>query len=315
MEVQTRSFNSQRNSFEIFLNKGKSYFFIVHTPQTLQQVFAAIKQFNKTNKNLILTHDLEKSFKKDKWQEKWLKNEMSNFEYLTKVNQYAGRSLNDINQYPVFPWTYVNFLSPHIDLSDPKNYRDLSKPIGALEDNRLAYLKERMKGLNDERVPEDQRMKPFLYGSHYAGAGHIMHFLIRLEPITSLCLSLQSGKFDCADRLFIDIAETWRSCLYFQSDFKELIPEFYYSAEFLKNRNRYEFGKTQLGDEVSGVGLPKWARNPEEFVFRQRQALESRVVSRMLNMWIDLIFGVKQNGEEALKADNLFYYMTYEVIN
>ena len=27
---------------------------------------------------------------------------------------------------------------------------------------------------------------------------------------------------------------------------------------------------------------------------------------------IDLIFGYKQTGPEALKADNLYYYLTYE---
>ena len=31
-----------------------------------------------------------------------------------------------------------------------------------------------------------------------------------------------------------------------------------------------------------------------------------------LHLWIDLIFGYKQSGEEAVKADNLFYYLTYE---
>jgi factor associated with neutral sphingomyelinase activation len=31
-----------------------------------------------------------------------------------------------------------------------------------------------------------------------------------------------------------------------------------------------------------------------------------------LHEWIDLIFGFKQQGEEAVNADNLFYYLTYE---
>jgi hypothetical protein len=43
-----------------------------------------------------------------------------------------------------------------------------------------------------------------------------------------------------------------------------------------------------------------------------RAALESEYVSGKINDWIDLIFGYKQRGEEALKADNLFYYMTYD---
>lgn len=35
-----------------------------------------------------------------------------------------------------------------------------------------------------------------------------------------------------------------------------------------------------------------------------RDALESEYVSQNLHLWIDLIFGYKQNGEEAEKADN-----------
>ena len=43
-----------------------------------------------------------------------------------------------------------------------------------------------------------------------------------------------------------------------------------------------------------------------------RKALESDYVSRNLHNWIDLIFGYKQRGEEAEKALNCFYYLTYE---
>lgn len=43
-----------------------------------------------------------------------------------------------------------------------------------------------------------------------------------------------------------------------------------------------------------------------------RSALESDYVSENLNNWIDLIFGYKQNGENAIRADNLFYSLTYE---
>ena len=42
------------------------------------------------------------------------------------------------------------------------------------------------------------------------------------------------------------------------------------------------------------------------------QALESEIVSCQLHQWIDLIFGFKQRGPEAVRATNVFYYLTYE---
>lgn len=40
---------------------------------------------------------------------------------------FTGRTYNDLNQYPVFPWILTNYESEELDLSQPSNYRDLSK--------------------------------------------------------------------------------------------------------------------------------------------------------------------------------------------
>lgn len=34
----------------------------------------------------------------------WANNKISNFQYLMLLNTLAGRTYNDITQYPVFPW-------------------------------------------------------------------------------------------------------------------------------------------------------------------------------------------------------------------
>lgn len=51
------------------------------------------------------------------------------------------------------------------------------------------------------------------------------------------------------------------------------------------------------------VKLPPWAMgNARLFIQKHREALESRHVSERLHLWIDLIFGHKQQGEAAKKA-------------
>jgi hypothetical protein len=42
-----------------------------------------------------------------------------------------------------------------------------------------------------------------LYGSHYSSASVVLYFLVRLEPFTSYFLSMQGGKFDHPDRMYV----------------------------------------------------------------------------------------------------------------
>ncbi len=55
-------------------------------------------------------------------------------------------------------------------------------------------------------------------------------------------------------------------------DVRELIPEFYYLPEFLKNGNGFHFGVNQKGEEVNHVELPPWAKgDPRLFVEMNRK--------------------------------------------
>ena len=136
---------------------------------------------------------------------------------------------------------------------------------------------------------------------------------MRQEPFTSMHIALQSGRFDCPDRLFFDIAGTWKGCLTSSSDVKELIPEFFTCPEMFCNTNDFDLGTTQSKVKVHDVKLPPWAKgSAHEFVRLHRLALESDYVSNNLHNWIDLIFGYKQRGEEAAKAHNVFHYLSYE---
>ena len=55
-----------------------------------------------------------------------------------QLNTLAGRTYNDLNQYPVFPWVVADYQSDSLDLGDPTVYRDLAKPVGALDPKRLS---------------------------------------------------------------------------------------------------------------------------------------------------------------------------------
>ena len=64
-----------------------------------------------------------------------------------QLNVLAGRTYNDLNQYPVFPWILADYTSDTLDLNDPAMFRDLSKPVGALEEKRLAFFRERYQSM------------------------------------------------------------------------------------------------------------------------------------------------------------------------
>ncbi len=249
----------------------------------------------------------------------WTQGAISNFDYLLSLNCLAGRSFNDICQYPVMPWVLSNYHSEEVpDLTDRSNFRDLSKPMGALNQERLSELLERFETFADQSIP------PFMYGSHYStSAGVVIHFLLRLHPFSSLHRHLQSGHFDVADRLFSSVERTWNMCTgRSAAEVKELTPEFYSNPAFLRNSNKLKLGTMQDGEVLGDVILPPWANgSPEKFVEVMRLALESdvspqdllpislhkralgsnsfinsksfhvQICSEMLPDWIDLIFG------------------------
>uniref|UniRef100_A0A672GQY2 Neurobeachin n=1 Tax=Salarias fasciatus TaxID=181472 RepID=A0A672GQY2_SALFA len=217
-----------------------------------------------------------------------------------------GRTYNDLNQYPVFPWVLTNYDSEELDLTLPGNFRDLSKPVGALNPKRAAFYAERYETWEDDQTP------PCHYNSHYSTAANTLHWLVRIEPFTTFFLSANDNKFDHPDRTFSAIARSWRNCQRDTSDVKELIPEFYYLPEMFVNSNDYHLGMREDRTMVCDVDLPAWAKKPEDLVRINRMALESEFVSCQLHQWIDLIFGYKQRGPEAVRALNVFHYLSYE---
>ncbi|KAJ2992766.1 hypothetical protein NUW58_g2057 [Xylaria curta] len=334
ISVSKRRFLFRDVAIEIFFTDGRSYLLTTKDLATRDEVFSrlATKTPHTAGPNTLpnpedawrleslkMFEELPQTFgskfgnifNSSPWSpimRRWQKGEISNFHYLMLVNTMAGRTFNDLTQYPVFPWVLADYTSDELNLEDPATFRDLSKPMGAQTARRQADYRARYTSLAE--IGES----PFHYGTHYSSAMIVASYLIRLPPFVHSYILLQGGNFDHADRLFFSIEGSWKSASQDTgSDVRELIPEFFCLPEFLTNVNGYNFGSRQgAGGQVNNVHLPPWAKgDPKIFIAKHREALESPYVSQNLHQWIDLVFGYKQRGEEAVDNLNVFHHLSY----
>lgn len=284
------------SAVEIYWRDGTSTLFAVEKARDREKIVQALG-----NKRCLTDRDFVVQAL-----EEWNAGRLSNLDYLLALNAAAGRTFHDLSRYPVVPWVLSDYTSETLDLTNPKSFRDLTKPMGALEEKRLSYFQSRLQGMQQDGMPADAS---FLYGTHYSAPGYILYYLVRSMPQHMLCL--QNGKFDSPDRMFFSIQQCFDCALTNHADVKELIPQFYLNYDFLINAQSLQLGATQLGDRVHDVLLPPWARSARDFIKQNRKALESKFVSGMLPQWIDLIFGCRSRGELAREAQNLFHPSAY----
>lgn len=307
-EIHFRRYNLRRSALELFLIDQTNYF-LNFEKKVRNKVYSRILSLRPPNLIYHGTRSPAELLKASGLTQKWVQREISNFEYLMQLNTIAGRTYNDLSQYPVFPWILCDYESENLDLDNEEIYRDLSKPIGAVNPKNEMEVREKFDLFEDP----SGTVEKFHYGTHYSNAAGVQHFMIRMEPFTTLHIQLQSGRFDVADRQFHSIPASWQSVYENPNDVKELIPEFFYLPEFLYNNNDFDLGTLQNSKErVHNVELPRWAKTAEEFIYIHKKALESDFVSSNLHHWIDLIFGAKQKGPMAIESLNVFYYCTYE---
>ncbi|XP_029107220.1 neurobeachin a isoform X3 [Scleropages formosus] len=310
--VFSRRYLLQNTGLEVFMANRTSVMFNFPDQATVKKVVYSLPRvgvgtsYGLPQARRISLATPRQLFKSSNMTQRWQRREISNFEYLMFLNTIAGRTYNDLNQYPVFPWVLTNYESEELDLTLPGNFRDLSKPIGALNPKRAVFYAERYETWEDEQTP------PYHYNTLYSTATTTLLWLVRIEPFTTFFLNANDNKFDHPDRTFSSISRSWRNCQRDTSDVKELIPEFYYLPEMFVNSSGYNLGQREDRTLVCDVDLPPWAKKPEDFVRINRMALESEFVSCQLHQWIDLIFGYKQRGPEAVRALNVFHYLTYE---
>ena len=230
-EIIIRTFVYNEQAFEIFLQNGKSYMFNLYQEAFLNTLLKQLE--SKIPSNLII-RDPKSFFEKNDFTKKWENNEISTYQYLLYINKYSGRTYNDLNQYPIFPWIFLetNFEKtkgvPH--------FRDMNYCIAAQSE------KGKEKGKHNYITSMDKKKTIHHYLIHYSTAASIMIYLIKVSPFTQDNIKLQKGQFDSPNRLLYGI-DSLITVLQNNMDNRELIPEYFTSADFFYNLNYIFFGK------------------------------------------------------------------------
>uniref|UniRef100_A0A7E4VZY1 Non-specific serine/threonine protein kinase n=1 Tax=Panagrellus redivivus TaxID=6233 RepID=A0A7E4VZY1_PANRE len=313
-EINLRHYLLKDNALELFTTTGDAFLIVFATTPDRDNF---VEQLNRMDIGKLMA-DHEKQLKLAT--QLWRRGSMTNFDYIMMVNKLAGRSFNDLMQYPVFPFILANYTAPVLDLNMVASYRDLSRPMAIQKKSMEEFYVRNYEQLHEESHQEDVEQfttasfGAYHYGSHYSNTGVIAYYLVRVLPYTNVALEYQDNNFDIPDRLFNSIETAWRlSSSDSTTDFKELTPEFFFLPELFQNREQLNLGLRQAGSTVGDVVLPTWCpeNNFRLFILIHRQALESAVVTANLHGWIDLIFGSKQQGPAAVKAINVFHPATY----
>ncbi|KAI4786935.1 hypothetical protein KUCAC02_036796, partial [Chaenocephalus aceratus] len=131
--VFSRRYLLQNTSLEIFMANRTAVMFNFPDAATVKKVVHSLPRVGVgTNFGLPQTRRIslatpKQLFKASSMTQRWQRREISNFDYLIFLNTISGRTFNDLNQYPVFPWVITNYDSEELDLTLPSNFRDLSK--------------------------------------------------------------------------------------------------------------------------------------------------------------------------------------------
>lgn len=233
----------------------------------------------------------------------WVDGHISNNTYLLYLNKIAGRSFIDFSQFNVFPWIISDYSTSLYESIPAESFRDLSLPMGQI---------------GPERTPRFQlffETSKYFYGTHYMHLGVVLFYLFRIDPFCLFSIYFHHG-WDHPSRLFSDFAEAWLSAAHVsQNDVKEAVPQLFKCPEFLLNISNLPLTMPESNpptpQNVENVKLGRWSNNSRDFTRIMSIELESERVSKSINNWIDLIFGVKSRGEPAIEAKNVFPPLCY----
>ena len=315
-EIILRKFCFNAIAYEIFMKDGRSYFFNFFSKRNLQKFYDnLISRINILNNKLKIEKSKEQGiykkykydnnyvniniieepkaeFDKNEFRQKYIKNEITNFQYLLLVNKYSSRTYNDCNQYLVFPLLYMDI--------HKKKERDLSKAI---------CLNKDLTEEDYEKYKNNFETMGYHFNSHYSTMAYVLYYLMRVIPFTYSQIKLQSGHFDAPSRMFTNL-ENLLFVYTISDENRELCPEFFYSYESFLNLNYNDFGFTKTNYKQIHNFNTNQNCGIVEFIIDLRKMLEKKELSP----WINNIFGSNQSSENYENL-NKFPEYSYEQYN
>ena len=300
-------------AYEIFTKDNRSFFFNFFNIDNRKKFFNSlnekIKKFNlklkEGDRNVgintylynntaepLFINEPKSYFEKNDYKNKYIKNEISNFQYLLLVNKFSTRTYNDNNQYLIFPLLYMD--------TQCQKERKLDKPICM---NRELTDDDYMKYENNYET------MGYHFNIHYSTMAYINYYLMRIIPFTNCQIKLQSGRFDAPSRMFTSL-DNLLYVFSISDENRELCPEFFYNYESFLNLNYNDFGYFNLDKKQIHHFNNNQNCGAVEFVINLRNILETKELSP----WINNIFGSNQvNGD--IKGYNMFPTYSYEQFN
>lgn len=214
----------------------------------------------------------DKSLKLLKYVSQWQNGELSNLEYLLILNKLAGRRNSDPNYHPIVPWV-TNF-----------------KKKGHIRDLTTSKY----------RLNKGDTQLDITYGQALERGDHNAHHVS--EVLSDITYYMYKARNTQKNILCKHVREKWvpgeypatMARLYSWTP-DECIPEFYMDSKIL----------ISIHDDLPDLILPDWCKSPQDFIRWHRQILEQDEVSLQLHNWIDITFGYKLTGEDAVFEKNV----------